>query len=66
MNIEKIINSGKITLDEKTVILQKQRFITDTYPDKIRALQLEIIELQQAVSDAKDICEKVSALEVKG
>lgn len=56
--------SGKLDSKVKTDITQKCRFIIDTYPDKIRKLKQEVIEMEMMVSDAKDTLERVADLEV--
>lgn len=58
------ILSGKIDSKVKTDITQKCRFVIDTYPDKIRKLKQEVIEMEMMVDDAKDTLDKVDDLEV--
>lgn len=62
--LQKCIESGKIDSATKLHTTQQCRFVIDTYPDKIRKLKQEVIEMEQDISDAKETLEKVSDLEV--
>jgi len=53
-----------ITKDEKVRIVQHCRFVIDTFGDNILEKRLEIKELEQYISDARDLLAKVNKLEV--
>lgn len=53
-----------ITKDEKVKIVQHCRFVIDTFGDKIREQRKDIEDLEQYISDAKGLLEKVNKLEV--
>ena len=60
------IKEGQTTIkkDEKVKIVQHCRFVIDTFGDNILEKRLEIKELEQYISDARDLLAKVNKLEV--
>ena len=63
-HVQKCIESGKIDSATKLHITQQCRFVIDTYADEIIRLKLEMLEVEQKRSDAKETLEKVADLEV--
>ena len=59
------IKEGQTTIkkDEKVKIVQHCRFVIDTFGDNILEKRLEIKELEQYISDARDLLAKVNKLE---
>lgn len=62
--VQKCIESGKIDSATKLHVTQECRRVMDTYADQMRRLKLEMIEVEQGISDAKETLEKVADLEV--
>lgn len=64
IDITEYIEQGEIPLATKREIMQKCTFTTDTFPDKVRKLKQELLELEMAIDDAKRVRELVSGLKV--
>lgn len=62
--VQKCIESGKIDSATKLHVTQECRRVMDTYADEMRRLKLEMLEVEQSISDAKETLEKVADLEV--
>tara|TARA_R100000541_G_C1897352_1_gene84029 strand:- start:67466 stop:67675 length:210 start_codon:yes stop_codon:yes gene_type:complete len=63
-HVQKCIESGKIDSATKLHVTQECRRVMDTYADEMRRLKLEMLEVEQGISDAKETLEKVADLEV--
>ncbi len=63
-HVQKCIESGKIDSATKLHVTQECRRVMDTYADEIIRLKLEMLEVEQKRSDAKETLERVADLEV--
>lgn len=62
--LQKAIARGEITPMTKRLLQQKLRYKMDVYPDQIRKLKQEVLEMEQDMRDAEDYMVKLEELAV--